>query len=258
IMQYGGGGANHNPWDFTVYDASAFTEETLALFKRYATLHTRLFPLFWELAQASGTAGTPGILPVGLAYPDESFSSDTAFMIGSTLLVQPVEQAGVTTMDVELPAGDWVHWWSGQRYAGGTVNVPAPVGEGPLFQRAGTAVPMLRRSIQTLSPSDGSVDSWADDPGILSVRVVQDGTALEAMSLESGEQVAAAGGGLELSAGSRYTGWDLEIYTTGVSSVTMGGQAVAGGSEGCGSCWWQEGPWLRVELPAGSGTLSYQ
>ncbi|HNC95705.1 MAG TPA: glycoside hydrolase family 31 protein, partial [Myxococcota bacterium] len=198
IMQYGGGGANHNPWDFTVYDASAFTEETLALFKRYATLHTRLFPLFWELAQASGTAGTPGILPVGLAYPDESFSSDTAFMIGSTLLVQPVEQAGVTTMDVELPAGDWVHWWSGQRYAGGTVNVPAPVGEGPLFQRAGTAVPMLRRSIQTLSPSDGSVDSWADDPGILSVRVVQDGTALEAMSLESGEQVAAAGGGLEL------------------------------------------------------------
>lgn len=256
IMQYGGGGENHNPWDYTAYGTSQFTEETLSAFKRYASLHTRLFPYFWELAQRALKQGLPVVAPLGLVEPEAPYP-DEEFLIGDDLLVAPVEDEGATTKTVVFPPGTWVHWWTGEAVDGEqTLTVDAPVGAGPLYQRLGSAIPLLRASVMTLSPSDGSVDSWADTPGKLNARVVP-GSALS-FTLESGEDLNGAGNSLKLTGGSLYSGWELEIWASGVSAVSADGKALNGGSVGCEDCWYAEGPWIHVVLSASSGVVTWQ
>ena len=258
IMQYGGAGSNHNPWDFTAYDddgPSQFDEETLESFKRYAILHIRLFPYFWKLAQLARNHGLPPVQALGLAYPDLGVHPHNAYLVGDDLYVAPVEEEGHTTRTLYLPDGDWVHWWTGERYAGpGEITIDAPLGVGPLFQRAGSAIPMLRRTVQTLSPTDGSVDSWADDPGVLNARIVPGEGAQ--FTLETGEAVTAAED-IQLTAGSLYSGWDLEIYAPGATAATVDGVALPTGEEGCQECVILGDPWIRVVTGGERVTVSY-
>lgn len=249
IMQYGGGGANHNPWDFTDYGESQFDQTTLDAFVRLAQLHIRLFPYFWRLSERVRDEGLPILLPVGMAFPGSGADSDDTFMVGDDLLVAPVETEGALSRAVALPPGDWVHWWTGTRYDGDAViDVAAPLGEGPVFQRAGTAIPMLRRSVETLSPSDGSVDSWADDAGALNARIVPGVGA--GFVLSTGEALT-ADDEVMLTAGSLYRGWDLEIWAAGATGATVDGTALPVGEEGCTNCVILSSPWIRVVTDGG-------
>lgn len=258
IMQYGGAGANHNPWDFDAYDddgPSQFDQDTLDAFTRYAILHIRLFPYFWELAQAARTEGLPTVQALGLAYPGLGMHPQDEYLVGGDILVAPVEVEGATSRTVDIPDGRWISWWTHETFAGPqeALLVHAPLGQGPLFQRVGSAIPMLRRSVMTLSPSDGSVDSWADDAGKLNARVYPDETGA-GFELGTGEALEAdAWNGdsmsprvIHLVAGSLYSGWDLEVYG-GASGVTVDGVELPQGDEGCDECWFiAESPWVRV------------
>lgn len=249
IFQYGGAGANHNPWDYASYDddgPSQFTPDTLADFTRYAVLHIRLFPYFWELAQRARAEGLPTVQALGLAYPALGVHPQDAYLVGADLYVAPVEAEGATTRTLTLPPGTWVHWWTGEAFEGpGTITVDAPLGQGPLFQRGGSAIPMLRRSVMTLSPSDGSVDSWADDAGRLNARVVPgDGAAFalgtgEALNAERAQDIL-------LTPGTRYAGWDIEVHAPGATGAEVDGQALPVGVDGCTACVILDPPWVRV------------
>lgn len=249
IMQYGGGGDNHNPWDFTDYGASHFDAETLAIFKQMAQLHIRLFPYFWMLSERHLETGLPIVMAQGVAWPEAGVHTDNSYAVGDDLFVAPVEEAGVTTRALTIPPGSWVHWWTGERYEEGAQTVDAPLGVSPLFLRVGAAVPMLRRSVVTLSPADEGVDSWAEDPGALNVRVVPgDG----GFTLSTGEALVNGSSSITLTGGSLYTGWDLEIWAPGVTSASVDGVALAAGSEGCTNCTFSDGTWLRVVVDGGS------
>ena len=246
VMQYGGSGLNHNPWDYTTYGESTFSQATFDAFLRYAVLHIRLFPYFRALADRAGIEGTPFLMAAGFAYPGMTSASD--FLVGDDVFVAPVEDEGLMERVVTLPPGGWIHWWSGERYEG-TVTVPAPLGEGPLFQREGSAIPMLRRTVVTLAPTDGTVDSWADDAGPLNARVVPGAGA--AFTLPTGEAIAAESD-VVLTDGTLYDGWDVEIWAPGATEVTLDGQALEPGEEGCGSCWIAGDPWVRVMVDGGT------
>jgi alpha-D-xyloside xylohydrolase len=248
IMQYGGGGVNHNPWDFTPDGDSQFTEETLSMFKRYASLHTRLFPYFYELSRRVALEGGAVIVAQGLAWPEENIHSQSDFMVGPSLFVAPVEVEGALEREIVLPPGNWVHWWSGESVSGEVV-VAAPLGEGPLFIKEGGIVPMLRPSVMSLSPSDGSVDSWADDPGRLYARVVP-GEG-EGFMLESGESLEWKEGGLEVRDGSLYTGWAIEIYAPEGRVFSFNGEVLEEGEEGCSRCVVFNSVWPLIVVPEG-------
>lgn len=257
IMQYGGGGENHNPWDFGDHGESRFTEATLDAFRTYAELHVRLFPYFWRLAERVRDEGLPIVLPPGLAFPGAGVQDDAAFLVGDELFVAPVEEEGATTRVVSLPPGDWVHWWTGERVTGDrALTVDAPLGAGPLYQRAGSAVPMLRPGVQTLSPTDGSVDSWADDPGSLWVRVVP--AAGAGFTLSTGEAATQdTDTSIRLTDGSLYAGWTLELWTPAPPAVSLDGQDLPEGEEGCVDCVIPGAPWTRVVLSRG-GTVGWR
>lgn len=250
IMQYGGGGADHNPWNFTAYGSSQYDEETLALFTRSASLHIRLFPYFWMLSEQHLATGLPIVMAQGFAAPEAGVHTDDSFFVGDDLFVAPVEVSGASSRTLTLPPGDWVHWWTGERFAGeAELEVDAPLGQSPVFLRVGAAIPMLRESVVTLSPAEDGTDSWAEDPGRLWARIVP---GEGGFSLSTGEAVVVGATGATLSAGTLYSGWELEIHAPGASSVRVDGTELAAGTQGCTDCWWTEGSWVRVSLEAGA------
>ena len=79
--------------------------------------------------------GLPFQRPVIMHYPSAVVDKPTDYrwMVGSELLVAPVLRPGRHSARVRLPAGSWVHLWTGRRYEG-TVRVPAP----PVFYKHGS------------------------------------------------------------------------------------------------------------------------
>lgn len=196
IMQLGGGGRSHNPWDTELFDAGA-----VDVYLRYARLHMALFPYLYTLARAAGGDGTPVVRPTRLMHP-EAASDDATFYLGDALWTAPVIEEGATTREVVLPPGRWLHWWSGELTEGDGVTartVAAPLDELPLWLRANTWLALYARNADTLLPATvDTVRSYADpDYGReLHLIIIPDGppAALELYDGARAEGEAVAGG----------------------------------------------------------------
>ncbi|HUJ57861.1 MAG TPA: TIM-barrel domain-containing protein [Kofleriaceae bacterium] len=188
IMQLGGGGPDHDPWDTTLYDAGAD-----ATYATYAELHMQLVPYLWMLALQAGTDGTPVTRPAGFVY--DCACDDAMFLLGDALLVAPVIEPGATTRDVVLPPGTWVDRATGIPVSGDgqtSITVPAPLDAIPLWYRAGSIVPMFALPADTLlGASTPGVTSYTDPalggelrlivtPGAAATLAMNDGTTASA------------------------------------------------------------------------------
>jgi len=116
--------------------------EVLAHFARFTRVWCHLAPYLRALSDQAATHGLPVQRPLFLHFPDdpECYAMQDQYLYGPDLLVAPVLQPGATNWLVHLPAGaDWTHLWSGTTHRGGTrVTVPAPIGQPPVFHRAGS------------------------------------------------------------------------------------------------------------------------
>ncbi|MEZ4269068.1 MAG: glycoside hydrolase family 31 protein [Myxococcota bacterium] len=167
-----GTNTNDLPWAFG--KAAEFIPELVDLYKRYARLHLRLFPYIWSYAERIADDGRPIQRPLGFAFPELGVHPSDVYMLGDFLLVAPVIDAGATTKSVMLPPGEWVDWWTGTRYEGERqTTLPAPLDTIPFLVQAGTPIPLLRPTIDTLSPVEDTeaIDSLATTHGILYARV---------------------------------------------------------------------------------------
>ncbi|MBA3503642.1 MAG: hypothetical protein M4D80_12830 [Myxococcota bacterium] len=132
------GRANITPW--TVPD---HTDETVALYRYWATLHDELVP-FWYSASRAAEAGGPNVMrPIG---NEASWQNDYRYTLGEAFLVAPILDA-TSTRDIVLPAGRWYDWWRpGDAAIDGAQTLTAyamPARERfPLFVREGAIVPM--------------------------------------------------------------------------------------------------------------------
>lgn len=140
--------SNLGPWDFD--------EETLTIYRRFAKLHTGLFPYIYDAAHDTAATGMPIIRPMVLAFPGDADAARQRFqyMFGPELLVAPFVQPG-THRAVYFPkladGADWVDWWTGRRYTGGaTIEVQCPLERMPLFVRSGALISMLPEDVDTL------------------------------------------------------------------------------------------------------------
>ncbi|MGH2578362.1 MAG: alpha-glucosidase, partial [Actinomycetota bacterium] len=65
------------------------------------------------------------------------------FMVGPELMVAPVLDPGRDSVEIYLPAGKWVHLWTGRSYRlaerGVYETVPAPIGEPAVFYKEDSA-----------------------------------------------------------------------------------------------------------------------
>lgn len=153
---YPAGNPPKNP-DMWTWDKD---DETLAHFKRYAVLHMSLVPFFEGLARVAADTGVPIWRGLFVAYPEDEtvWPILDEVMIGDGLLLAPVQTPGETSRSVYLPKGTWYPWLSGAPEDGGkTLDVDAPLGEIPVFARAGTIVPTYPDGVMTLVNSSASV-----------------------------------------------------------------------------------------------------
>ena len=173
VMQIGTS-SNDVAWE---YDSdNGFDDEMLGWYRTYTRLHLRLFPYEWTYAKNLATDGRAIQRPLGLTYPDLGEHPSDIFLFGDYLLVAPVVERSQTQKDVRFPPGRWVDWWDGTLYEGDrTETVEAPLSKLPLYLMEGGIVPMLRPTIDTISPTTQDaelVDSFDTHAGILYARIV--------------------------------------------------------------------------------------
>ncbi|XP_063237643.1 neutral alpha-glucosidase AB [Bacillus rossius redtenbacheri] len=165
------------PWLFDENTMSLIRE---AIRKRYSYL-PYLYTLFYELE----TSGRPVMLPLWAEFPAETptFDMDDQYLLGRSLLVHPVTDAGASTVSVYLPGADtlWYAVDSHQKYVGGgTVQIPVTMSSVPVFQRGGSILAkrerVRRAAILTL-----------DDPFTLVVAVDRNNSASGTLYIDDGE-----------------------------------------------------------------------
>jgi alpha-glucosidase (family GH31 glycosyl hydrolase) len=131
------GRANLTPW--TVPDHA---DETVALYKYWASLHHALVPFYYSLAEEAHAGGASILRPTG---EGEKWNEARDYTLGSALLVAPLLDA-TGKRSVALPAGSqWVDWWTADARDGGTsvdVDFSADRGKLPLYLAEGAIVPM--------------------------------------------------------------------------------------------------------------------
>jgi sulfoquinovosidase len=125
------------------------TPELVAGFVRWSRVHAHLAPYVAHLVAEAQAAGLPAQRALFLHYPEDAdtFTIQDQFLYGADVLVAPVIEAGAVMRRVYLPAGEWRHLWSGGDYAAGWREVPAPVGQPPVFYRPDSAFADLFRSL---------------------------------------------------------------------------------------------------------------
>lgn len=117
---------------------------TIALFRKYAMLHSSLLPYFATYAAEAHRTGVPILRHLLLQYPKDprSATAEYEYLLGESILVAPVIEQGAVNRKLYLPGGEWMDYWSGQRYTGGAdITVPAPLEQIPILIRAGAILP---------------------------------------------------------------------------------------------------------------------
>jgi len=137
VMQYH---SEYNPQrdpsrDRTPWNIQALTgdERVIPIFKQLMAVRERLIPYIWQEAQHSASSGEPMMRPLQLWH---SQASPYQYYFGRDLLVCPVIEAGVSQAVCFLPSGEWVDFWTGERFQnGGFVEVNVPLDRIPVFRR---------------------------------------------------------------------------------------------------------------------------
>jgi alpha-glucosidase len=129
-------------------------QETLTHFAKMTRVFAALAPYRQTLMAEASARGIPVVRHLMLHYPDdpEVYALTQEFMLGPDFLVAPVVDEGATRVALYLPAGSWVHLWSGEAFgaedAGTHLDVEAPIGEPAVFYKAGSSWgPQLRETL---------------------------------------------------------------------------------------------------------------
>ncbi|MEL6178258.1 MAG: TIM-barrel domain-containing protein, partial [Myxococcota bacterium] len=125
------------PWD---YPGEA---ETIAT--AFLRLRGRLVPHLYTLSREAYDTGLPMARALYLQWPehDEAYADPSSFTLGDDLLVATVASPGQEAeVDVWLPPGTWVDYFTGERLEGpGMVQRTVPLDRYPVFARLGTILP---------------------------------------------------------------------------------------------------------------------
>ncbi|MCP4136007.1 MAG: alpha-glucosidase [bacterium] len=118
--------------------------DTLTQFSRFAKVYAALSSYRETLMQEAYEKGYPIVRHPFLHFPEDNNTYDLnkQFMLGSEFMIAPVFDKKGTQVSIYLPAGKWVHLWSGEVYGSETTGqwytISAPVGEPAVFYKNGS------------------------------------------------------------------------------------------------------------------------
>jgi alpha-glucosidase len=137
IHSWNDDGSVNSPW---MHEEAAGTVGDLI------RLRNRYIPYLHDLSWRYVRNFEPIWRPLFYDFPDDpaSYEEGDDFMLGPSLLVCPVVEAGTREREVRLPAGAaWIDPWTGERHQrGAPVTVPAPLGRPVFLVREGAILPV--------------------------------------------------------------------------------------------------------------------
>ena len=120
--------------------------EVEAVFRKYDGLRYRLFPYIYSTAWMVTHDNYNLMRALPLDYRTDPAVRDIAdeFMLGPSLLVNPVTKPHVNSRKVYLPPEPgWVDFWTGESRSGReTITAAAPLDQIPLYVKSGSIIPM--------------------------------------------------------------------------------------------------------------------
>jgi sulfoquinovosidase len=137
--------------------------------RRYAKFRTQLYPYIAAADATYRSTGMPIMRHLSLLWPGDprAAASEDTFMFGPDLLAAPVLGPGQRQRELYVPGGRWIDFWRAVAYkpgsgdlrlrrarvlrGGRTAVLPAPLERLPLLVRAGTLLPLLPASTDTLA-----------------------------------------------------------------------------------------------------------
>ena len=151
------------------------TKQGTAIYRRYAKLRTSLFPYLYTAAHETRSTGIPLMRSHLLTHSEDGVAVDQEYqwMLGSSLLCAPVLRRSQHRQKIYLPAGDtWYDLMSQMSYdeedgrhrifgsdlvkGGQWVEVDASLEKLPIFVKAGSAIPALDPTVDTLNEATDS------------------------------------------------------------------------------------------------------
>ncbi|XP_064421172.1 neutral alpha-glucosidase C [Latimeria chalumnae] len=159
-------------------------EENMCVIREAIRERYELLPYWYTLFYRAHVFAEPVMRPIWVEFPDEitTFGIDHEYFLGNALLVHPVTDAGVTTVDVFLPGSDeiWYNIRTFKRHEGAqTLCVPVSIESIPVFQRGGSIVPRKTRVCR-------STEWMKDIPYVLHVALDFKGSAVGELFLDDG------------------------------------------------------------------------
>ncbi len=124
-------------------EAWTYDGELLERYREYVLLHEQLVPYVRAAAVTAARSGLPIIRPLLLSDPADprGWAMADAYGYGPSLWVAPVLETGAREREVELPAGEWIDFWTGEAVSGGgTIVALAPLGRIPVWVRRGALI----------------------------------------------------------------------------------------------------------------------
>jgi len=126
-----------DPWD-SIYSSDP-TAPGIDLVERYrfwAWFHRELVPYLYSYEWQANETGNPIFI-----NPD---ITNLSTQLGNELFAAYVTTPSVSTVDIVLPAGDWINLWDMTQvfHGPGPVTLPAPLGHEPTLIRSGGLVPL--------------------------------------------------------------------------------------------------------------------
>lgn len=129
---------NYEPWAFGV------TTENYA--KNSINLRYQLFPYIYSAAHEYSQTGKPFVRPLIYDFPENSnyINYTKAFMLGNSILVVPVVTQGATSVQVNIPPGNWYLYSNpAVTYSQGNATLSAPLSSIPFLIKEGTILPKM-------------------------------------------------------------------------------------------------------------------
>jgi alpha-glucosidase len=122
-------------------------QETLEHIARFSNVYNAWHDYRRTLVGEAAEKGWPLVRHPFLHYPDEPAFwalSYHQYLIGDELWFAPVLDEGVDEVDIRLPAGNYVHAFTGETYqstgAESPLSIPAPIGTPAVLYRQGSAI----------------------------------------------------------------------------------------------------------------------
>lgn len=149
--------------------------EDQPVYRNYLQLRNRMVPYTYSAALRGSVDGTPVMMPMPLAFPEDRNCDDmaTEYMYGGGMLIT------VFSDKVYLPEGTWYDFWTNEKKESKGETIPAQFDKsrygGPVFVREGEIIPFqhvarhaCERPLDTIVlhvwPADkGEYTFWEDD-----------------------------------------------------------------------------------------------